>query len=1005
MIDESLYSRQLYVIGKEAMEKMMNSKILVIGLDGLGQEVVKNVCLTGVSQVSIYDPAPITLNDFNSGFYFSHKDIGKKRDESLLQKFKNLNDYVNVNIIENIDNFKNFDLVISCNKHVQEQMKFNRQARRDNCKFIGCQSRGVFSQIFNDFGTDFICIDTNGESVMTGMINDITSDGILTVVDEQRHNLEDGDIIKISNQEDYEGMLFKITGLSKSSVKLTKIDGAGIIQCTELPFAYKEVYGGDYEQIKKPKIFNFKSMEDTLENPEILSYNFDSDLQNIVLHKCFIVLSEYVNEFLELPNEETFVPYFLKKYNNMFDKESFIKAFGRLCCTSFVPLNSVVGGFVAQEAIKAVSFKFSPLLQYMYFDTYELLPELDFENENIEGRYNSIGKIFGLENVKKLHNLNVFLVGAGAIGCEHLKNLVMCGIGTNGCIHVTDMDSIEQSNLNRQFLFNKYDVGKMKAEVAVKKVLELNEDFNNDRNISNEFIDIDATEKMQDDIEKSIEDKTKTEFSKNSIKNEEYNNKNSQNLKYYNLKVGEETESVFSDIFLENIDVVANALDNVDARLYIDGRCILNRKSLVDAGTSGTKGNVQVVVPFFSESYGSSRDPPEKSIPLCTIKNFPHAIEHAIEWAMSEFRFRFQDQIMKIKEYLEHPEDYVREDSEEKDKIVGLKKETTEDLAKNAPRSIEECIKFSLSIFVRYFHTSIQDLLQTFPPDCLTKEGQPFWMPPKRAPVPINFDLNNDLHLTFVRSMSNIYRDVYQIHHERIDNDFVRDYINKELSSINNYCNDDNIDESNTEKNPLDPKNIHMIEFEKDYDANNHIDFIYACSNLRASNYMIKHAEKLIVKGIAGRIIPAIATTTSVISGLAIIELIKLSLKVKNSKYKNYFLNLALPYFGISDLIEAAKLSYIVDNKKYKYTMWNRVEYKDSLLKNIIKAVDIQFKINVSMVTCDNKLLYFDKDPSYEENLNKMLSELINKVEGRKYVVVECCTEDDINLPSVVIVV
>ncbi|EQB60567.1 ubiquitin-activating enzyme e1 [Vairimorpha apis BRL 01] len=869
MIDESLYSRQLYVIGKEAMEKMMNSKILIIGLDGLGQEVVKNICLAGVSQVSIYDISPVTLYDLNSGFYFSHSDIGKKRDESLLEKFKNLNNYVNVNILENIEDFKNYNLVISCNKHVHEQMKFNRQARRDNCKFIGCQSRGVFSQIFNDFGTDFICIDTNGENVKMVIL------------------------IKISNQEAYEGMLFKVKGLCKNSVQLTKIDGASIIQYTELPFTFKEVYGGDYEQIKKPKIFNFKSMEDTIEDPQILSYNFDSDAQNVILHKCFLLLSEYVKEFLELPNDETFVPYFLKKYNNLYNHENFIKSFGRLCNTSFVPLNSVVGGFVAQEAIKAVSYKFSPLLQYMYFDVYELLPEFDFKNEINKSRYNSLELIFGTENVKKLHNLKVFLVGAGAIGCEHLKNLVMCGIGHNGCIHVTDMDSIEQSNLNRQFLFNKYDVGKMKAEVAVKKVLNLNEDFSNDRSISNDFIDIDATKEAQ------------------------------ESKKY-----------------------------NVDARLYVDNRCVLNRKSLVDAGTSGTKGNVQVIVPFFSESYGSSRDPPEKSIPLCTIKNFPHAIEHAIEWAMSEFRFRFHDQIIKIKDYLEHPDDYINDESEEKEKIIGLKKETVEDLAKNAPRSIEECIKFSLRIFVRYFHTSIQDLLKTFPPDCLTKEGQPFWMPPKRAPVPINFDLNNDLHLTFVRSMANIYRDVYQIHHKRINNDFVRDYINSE-----------------------------------------------------ASNYIIKHADKLTVKGIAGRIIPAIATTTSVISGLAIIELIKLALKVKNIKYRNSYLNLALPYFGISDLIEAQKLSYIVDNKKYKYTMWNRVEYKDNILKNILKAVDIQFKIKVSMVTCDNKLLYWDQDPAYDCNLDKMLSDLINKVEGRKYVVIDCITQDEISLPNVVVIV
>ena len=63
----------------------------------------------------------------------------------------------------------------------------------------------------------------------------------------------------------------------------------------------------------------------------------------------------------------------------------------------------------------------------------------------------------------------------------------------------------------------------------------------------------------------------------------------------------------------------------------MDQRCIYYQRSLLESGTLGTKGNVQVVVPNVTESYGSSRDPPEKSIPICTLKNFPNAIEHTIQ--------------------------------------------------------------------------------------------------------------------------------------------------------------------------------------------------------------------------------------------------------------------------------------------------------------------------------------------------------------------------------------
>lgn len=131
-------------------------------------------------------------------------------------------------------------------------------------------------------------------------------------------------------------------------------------------------------------------------------------------------------------------------------------------------------------------------------------------------------------------------------------------------------------------------------------------------------------------------------------------------------RVGPDTERIYDDDFFESLDGVTNALDNVDARkrlklqlyavftyhkiksialltsavcfacvhyegMYMDRRCVYYRKPLLESGTLGTKGNVQVVIPFLTESYSSSQDPPEKSIPICTLKNFPNAIEHTLQ--------------------------------------------------------------------------------------------------------------------------------------------------------------------------------------------------------------------------------------------------------------------------------------------------------------------------------------------------------------------------------------
>ena len=84
------------------------------------------------------------------------------------------------------------------------------------------------------------------------------------------------------------------------------------------------------------------------------------------------------------------------------------------------------------------------------------------------------------------------------------------------------------------------------------------------------------------------------------------------------------------------------ATPDVQARLYVDQRCVYYQKSLLESGTLGPKGNVQVVVPRMTESYGSSRDPPEKSIPVCTLKNFPNAIEHTIQWSRDTFEGAFK---------------------------------------------------------------------------------------------------------------------------------------------------------------------------------------------------------------------------------------------------------------------------------------------------------------------------------------------------------------------------
>ena len=185
-------------------------------------------------------------------------------------------------------------------------------------------------------------------------------------------------------------------------------------------------------------------------------------------------------------------------------------------------------------------------------------------------------------------------------------------------IHITDMDTIEKSNLNRQFLFRPKDVGQCKSTTAANAATAMNPDVR---------------------------------------------------VKSYEDRVGADTETTFDDDFFNELDGVVTALDNVEARLYVDQRCMYYGKPMIDSGTLGTKGNTQVVLPRKSENWGASRDPPEASIPICTLKNFPHKIEHTIQWARDFFEGTFTQAAMDVNQYLTNPEFLQQLDAQQNTKI------------------------------------------------------------------------------------------------------------------------------------------------------------------------------------------------------------------------------------------------------------------------------------------------------------------------------------------------
>lgn len=203
-IDESLYSRQLYVLGHEAMKQMSTSNVLIVGLRGLGAEVAKNIALAGVKSVSLYDPHPVEIADLSSQFFLRPEDVGRSgvtRASATAGRLAEINQYVPIRVLDvptlDAEALRQFKVVVLTHASLQEQLRINDLTHDSGTHFIATDTRGLFGYVFDDFGSNFVCKDQTGEPELSGMVVSVARDGegLVTTLDETRHGLQDGDYV------------------------------------------------------------------------------------------------------------------------------------------------------------------------------------------------------------------------------------------------------------------------------------------------------------------------------------------------------------------------------------------------------------------------------------------------------------------------------------------------------------------------------------------------------------------------------------------------------------------------------------------------------------------------------------------------------------------------------------------------------------------------------------------------------------------------------------------
>ena len=973
-IDENRQSRSIATFGLENIKKISKLNIFIQGINGLSLEASKNLILTGIKSLTLLDQNICQKEDLSWNFYLNEKDINiQRKDESILNKLKELNEYVEVKIENDLEKAINDNdiIVITENKYSDEIYRINEICRKNKKGFIYAGLFGLAGFIFCDFGNHLI-IDENGEELQKVFISSIAQ------------NLKENKIIFYINKDENGGIN------NEKYVKFKEIEGMeelNKLEPTKIYIESENIYyinyneklgdyikGGIIEEVKIPQKINYISYKDYMNNPKsVFELDYSKKDRNCLIH-CFVSsiqkffdihqrlpdinndkeAEEIVNfskEFyLKFKNQENI----LFRYSKIFD-DNFIKNLALYSGIQLPTDYSFLGGVLAQEILK-FSGLYRPLNQILYYNNYITIENLKKDNNEIKilqkDRYYYENVIYGENVIKKLKKSNIFVIGAGALGCEIMKILALMGASTekNANIILTDNDSIELSNLNRQFFFKEKHIGKNKAIICCQEARKINPEIN--------CIPIDKL-------------------------------------------VNHDSEDFFTDDFWSNLDIVILAVDNVSARKYIDKKCTTYNIKLIEMGTQGVKANSSLIIPHLTSCYNDIKRNPKKEIPQCTLKYYPTTNIHCIEYSRQKFDDFFQFNIKDTLEYIKlksFSDNYTRENWRKLIIFNSIIK-----ILKN--KNFDDCLNLAIKEFYMYFNYNIRELLNNNPPDSKKPDGTLFWYGDKRMPKEIDFNINDDTQIDFIYYYAFIIAQILKI--EIKDKNISKEYISKNLINFEKILDDKEIIEQSKKLNEENQKEIDKLNleeflgteyenFEKDNNTNHHIDFLTAFSNLRAKNYKIEQSDKNMVKVIAGKIIPAISTTTSSICGYILSQiyiLMRESYGIKD--LRTIFFNFTTPIFSISQPIKVN----IIKNKEgnnstaeikvpYDYTVWDKIEIEGNmstvqLIEKLKKLVGFDFDFDGIYTIDDIALIQEDNDmKKYIEDIyfKKVPHELQNNI-------------------------
>lgn len=983
--------------GAKMIGKLKQMSVLVYGMTGVGVETAKNLILAGPKQVVIVDDAPTQIADLATNFYLDTHHVGQPRGQSCIRHLAELNPNVSVKVHSGalIASFiHEFDVVIMTGdlplKQILQINDLTRSRQPTAGVFLLAGINGVTGFLFSDFGPEHSVFDKDGVAPRQIIIDHITNaeHGVVTI-DGDRHLLNDGDVVQFAevNHMTVDATVPESHVHSNNDV-IRNINTCVTIKTTKNPKRFtigdtrqlKEyTNGGVGVEVKKTVIHKSSPLAVQLASPTFISgyMDFSKFGRDAQLHLARVAVwrfQERHNRWPHLHSTADADEVIALAKQTLQDNqtaggtlsgievdEGVIRNFSLYYQSELTPFAALFGGVVAQEATKQTG-KYAPLEQWFHFDAFELLDDkVPVDAKPLNTRYDHQIAIFGAAFQQKLMQQNLFLVGCGALGCEYLKAIALSGVGVKGSVSITDDDRIELSNLSRQFLFRRKHVGKPKSVSAAEAALEMNPELRS-------------------------------------------------TLRTHEVRVEPKTEDTFDDAFWNSLSFVVNALDNQIARKYTDGQCVLYGKPLFESGTLGTQANSAICVPKLTPSYSQGAVAgEEQGIAKCTLRNFPSDVVHCIEWAREKFDDLFVNGADNANSFLDNPTNFFQQIKSdplsEADTLNGVK--TWLELAKNP--SHETAVRLVFDFFITNFRNAILDLTHAFPADARNVDKTtgadlgPFWHGHKRFPNAAHFIRDDPLHIDFVYHGANIMCSVFklspltrqQVHDiagKLKADDWKFSGVDAEISKQNDNNNSDSSSSSSSSVMvPPDDRalvseltqylstlellsfqKLNAQDFEKDVDENHHVDWVTAATNLRSLNYQIKPTDRNKVRLTAGKIIPAIATTTATITGFVLIEIFKYVKSVQLNKHRAATINLGTNTYVLEELPDPIRMKTGLDAATQMqvvavpegFTVWDSIQLKGTPQLTIQQFADllkeVHFGVELDMLTTTTGKILFN---------------------------------------------